>query len=53
MTTVPEMLKFVEERWEEVEGEEDGVRRVMAEQFGFLYASQVPRLPHSRVQSAD
>ena len=35
------MLKFVEERWEDVEGEEDGVRRAMTEPFGFLYASQV------------
>ena len=35
------MLKFVEERWEDVAGEEEGVRRAMTEEFGFLYASQV------------
>ena len=37
----PEMAQFVEERWQEVSGEEEGVRKMTEENFGMIYASQV------------
>ena len=35
------MAQFVEERWEDVTGEEEGVNKALTEDFGFLFASQV------------
>ena len=35
------MAQFVEERWEDVSGEEEGVRKMTEEDFGLVYASQV------------
>ena len=37
----PEMAQFVEERWQDVSGEEEGVKKMTEENFGMIYASQV------------
>ena len=37
----PVMAQFVEERWEDVSGEEDGVKKMKEENFGLVFASQV------------
>ena len=35
------MAQFVEERWQDVSGEEEGIKKMAEEQFGMIYASQV------------
>ena len=35
------MAQFVEERWQDVSGEEEGVKKMKEENFGLVFASQV------------
>ena len=35
------MAQFVEERWEDVSGEEEGVQKMIDEEYGFVFGSQV------------